>query len=379
MKYNSRNMLWGQSLSFMGDYCILPALLIMSTYYENKWMTSGVVIARSLPLIIQPFVGHFIDRMDKIKIMVITDIIRAILFSILLVIPLGENPILFISILFLSYFAGIFFNPSRLATMSLLGEDIKIVNILFARYTCVFITVGALLGVLFVYIGNIKLSILLNVITFLISAFFLYNIKIPKTKNRIESITSRELFKGFSHIVNNKYIFNAIYTMFLMALMWGIIYSWFPIIGSKLDEDIGTFLITIAIGIGGLFGSIIVSKIGFNSKKGIILFSLFSIGSLLFFILSPNFLVGFLTAIIFFASMEYGEVIAKVNVQENAESIYQGRIFSVSESIIGISISMGSILINIFTTKIVSIMVVILVLFYLVNSIIIYREKIINE
>ncbi|MDP5274283.1 bacilysin biosynthesis protein BacA [Chengkuizengella axinellae] len=51
--------------------------------------------------------------------------------------------------------------------------------------------------------------------------------------------------------------------------------------------------------------------------------------------------------------VKYGEVIAKVKVQENAANEMQGRIFAVSEALIGLSISIGSTLINFITPSVI--------------------------
>lgn len=80
LKPNSKYLLYGQALSFMGDYCVLPALLILSTYYHDYWVTSGVIVVRSIPMVFQPFLGVLVDRLDRIKIMLWTDIIRGIIF-----------------------------------------------------------------------------------------------------------------------------------------------------------------------------------------------------------------------------------------------------------------------------------------------------------
>lgn len=370
-------MLYGQSLSFLGDYCILPALLVLSTYYENPWVTSGVVIVRSLPLVIQPFIGGFIDGLDKLKVMIVTDYIRGIIFLGILFIPYGKHAVLFLTLLFIAYFSGIFFTPARLATMSILGEDIKKVNTIFSKYTSLFITVGALLGVIFVIIGNVKYAIILNSITYILSAVFLYKIKnLDYKKAELSTMNFHEIIMGFIVIFKNKYLFNAVFTMFTMAILWGIMYSYFPVISRSLNyNNIGNFYLTISIGVGGFLGALIVNKLGFNTKLGIIAFSLMSMVSVISFIQSQTFILAFIIASIFFATMEYGEVIAKVNVQENAENFIHGRIFSISEAIIGLSISLGSTFINFTNNLQMSILVSILIVIFLLNSLYTYKKK----
>lgn len=111
LKPNSKYLLYGQALSFMGDYCVLPALLILSTYYHDYWVTSGVIVVRSIPMVFQPFLGVLVDRLDRIKIMLWTDIIRGIIFLGLTFLPKGEYPLIFLALLFISYGSGVFLIP----------------------------------------------------------------------------------------------------------------------------------------------------------------------------------------------------------------------------------------------------------------------------
>lgn len=142
LKPNSKYLLYGQALSFMGDYCVLPALLILSTYYHDYWVTSGVIVVRSIPMVFQPFLGVLVDRLDRIKIMLWTDIIRGIIFLGLTFLPKGEYPLIFLALLFITYGSGVFFNPARLAVMSSLESDIKSINTLFAKATTISIIRG---------------------------------------------------------------------------------------------------------------------------------------------------------------------------------------------------------------------------------------------
>ncbi|MBJ8031287.1 MFS transporter [Bacillus cereus group sp. N21] len=362
---NSRNLLYGQALSYMGDYCVLPALLILSTYYEYYWVTSGVIIVRSIPMIFQPFLGILVDKFDRVKIMYWTDLVRGIIFLGLTFLPKGQYPILFLSFLLISYGSGVFFNPARLAVMSTLGNEIKKINTLFAKATTLAIIIGSLIGALFLYYGSVNLAVGFNAITYFISAFFIKQMKIETTSfvpgNIKDGLNS---FKQGIHIIkHNPFVLNAIFTMMTMALLWGIVYSYFPIASSYIGNgEIGNFILTLCIGLGGFIGVQFVNKWGFNDNKGLNYFSIISLISLGFFLTSTHFSVSFLAAIGFFIAMEYGEVIAKVKVQENAENAVQGRIFAVSEALIGLFISIGSTLIN-FANSSVILGVIVLIIF----------------
>ncbi|PLR77531.1 MFS transporter [Bacillus sp. V3-13] len=351
---NSKLLLYGQALSFMGDYCVLPALLILSTYYHDYWVTSGVIIVRSIPMILQPFLGVLIDRFSRVKIMLWTDIIRGFIFLGVTLLPKGEYPLLFLLLLLLSYGSGVFFNPARLAVMSSLGDDIKKINTLFAKATTLCIILGALVGAGFLALGSVELAVAFNALTYFISAIFVgkMNIESEVTLKQNYKIIGVSFKLGIKEIRNNPFVLNAVYTMMTMALLWGVVYSYFPIVSKYMGKgEIGNFVLTICIGLGGFIGAQLVNKWGFNSNRGLTYFVVLSLTSLSIFMFSRSFTIAFLAVIGFFIAMEYGEVLAKVKVQENSVNQIQGRIFAVSEALIGLFISIGSTLINFANTQ----------------------------
>ncbi|AWM18862.1 bacilysin exporter BacE [Bacillus inaquosorum] len=364
LKPNSKYLLYGQALSFMGDYCVLPALLILSTYYHDYWVTSGVIVVRSIPMVFQPFLGVLVDRLDRVKIMLWTDIIRGLIFLGLTFLPKGEYPLIFLALLFISYGSGVFFNPARLAVMSSLESDIKNINTLFAKATTISIIVGAAAGGLFLLGGSVELAVAFNGVTYLISAIFISRIKLQFVPIQSENI--KEAFQSFKEglkeIKTNAFVLNAMFTMITMAMLWGIVYSYFPIVSRFLgDGEIGNFILTFCIGFGGFIGAALVSKWGFNNNRGLTYFTVLSIVSLALFLFTPIFAVSVIAAILFFIAMEYGEVLAKVKVQENAANQIQGRIFSVAEASIGLCISVGSMLINVLNAPVIMGLIVVMV------------------
>ncbi|NDI34136.1 MFS transporter [Chengkuizengella sediminis] len=346
---NSKLLLYGQALSFMGDYCVLPALLILSTYYQDYWVVSGVIIVRSIPMIIQPFLGVFVDKFNRVKIMFWTDLIRGVIFLGIILLPQGKYPIIFLLLLLLSYGSGVFFNPARLSVMSLLGDDVKKINTIFAKATTLFVIIGALIGGAFLILGTIKAAVAFNAVTYFISALFIRLIKIKSQKSVKTQTTkiSLTLKIGLKEIFHNSLVLNAIFTMMCMALLWGIVYSYFPIVSQYIGEgEIGNFLLTVSMGFGGFLGALLVNRWGFNSNKGLIYFVLLSLISLSFYMFSNYFIIAFISAILFFIAMEYGELTSKVKVQENSANEIQGRVFAICEAVIGLCMSIGSTLIN---------------------------------
>ncbi|MCY8129280.1 MFS transporter, partial [Bacillus spizizenii] len=223
---------------------------------------------------------------------------------------------------------------------------------------------GAAAGGLFLLGGSVELAVAFNGVTYLISAIFISRIKLQFVPIQSENI--KEAFQSFKEglkeIKTNAFVLNAMFTMITMALLWGIVYSYFPIVSRFLgDGEIGNFILTFCIGFGGFIGAVLVSKWGFNNNRGLTYFAVLSIVSLALFLFTPIFAVSVIAAILFFIAMEYGEVLAKVKVQENAANQIQGRIFSVAEASIGLCISVGSMLINVLNAPVIMGLIVVIV------------------
>ncbi|PZD96006.1 MFS transporter [Paenibacillus sambharensis] len=356
LQRNSKLLLYGQALSFMGDYCVLPALLILSTYYQDYWVTSGVIIVRSIPMILQPFLGVWVDRFSRVKIMLWTDIIRGFIFLSVTLLPSGEYPSFFLLLLLLSYGSGVFFNPARLAVMSSLGDDIKRVNTLFAKATTLCVIAGALIGAGFLAVGSVKSAVAFNALTYFVSAIFIGRMNIQSEASlKIRKAKMVESFlQGMKEIGRNPFVLNAVLTMMAMSLVCGVVYSYFPIVSQSIGEgEIGNFILTVTIGLGGFLGALLVNRWGFNSDRGLVYFIVLSLTSLSVFMYSSSFSIAFIAAVGLFVALEYGEVLAKVKVQENSGNEIQGRIFAVSEALIGLAISVGSTLVNFASTLVI--------------------------
>ncbi|MDP7978601.1 MFS transporter [Bacillus sp. WLY-B-L8] len=112
-----RNLFFALSISTLGDWFYSVALMgFIYKTTNSPQVVSMILLAGALPrLLFSPFVGVFIDRFNKKKIMIITDLFRGCF--IILAIPFSNHlPALFI-LTILNSVASIFFTPARQATI----------------------------------------------------------------------------------------------------------------------------------------------------------------------------------------------------------------------------------------------------------------------
>lgn len=128
---NWRKLLIGQSVSLVGDLVFnITVLLWVATVVaaHRTWApaaASGVLIAAAIPVLtVAPIAGVFVDRWDRRKTMRITDLIRAVVIALLLLIPtvgkhwpISAQLIMIYACVLIASVASQFFNPSRFAIL----------------------------------------------------------------------------------------------------------------------------------------------------------------------------------------------------------------------------------------------------------------------
>lgn len=112
-----------QAVSLFGDKVDYMALLAMIAYFSEKlgWQSSRALsylsIVITLPtILLGPLAGVFVDRWNRLKVLIFCDLSRAILVSIIPLIILKTTSLYLVYIItFLVFLFGLFFNTARLA------------------------------------------------------------------------------------------------------------------------------------------------------------------------------------------------------------------------------------------------------------------------
>ena len=196
----SRNfrLFWlAQLISPLGDRLNQVALIVMVYASSGSaFLTAATFATTFLPnLILGPIAGVYVDRFPRIRVMVASDLIRAVL---VLSIPLIINfsVILVLPIVFAVATAGVFFKPARSALVLDVVEKDQLTPANSACWVADVLSdfIGyPLAGVLVVALGPlIGLVFILDSLSYLVSAFLLLRLRlvnlppmVAKTKNRV--------------------------------------------------------------------------------------------------------------------------------------------------------------------------------------------------
>ncbi|MFR9070508.1 MAG: MFS transporter, partial [Paraclostridium sp.] len=195
-------LLWqGQLVSVLGDVLYIMALDFWILEMTGSKSLMGLLSAITMMprIILGPFAGVFIDKWDRKKVIVLTDLIRGIVVTFV-----GIAGVIGFIQVWMVFVVGIinglcsaFFNPAiNSSKPDIVPEDklIKANSVTSLAQAGIDLIGYAAGGVLYVLIGA-PYMFLFNGLSYLFSAFTEMFITIPKLKREEKEITFKEDFK----------------------------------------------------------------------------------------------------------------------------------------------------------------------------------------
>lgn len=169
------SLLWfGGVLSVIGDYFLFVALPFFVYERTGSALATGAMfIAETLPrLLFGSVAGIFADRWDRKRVMVISDLARALILLPLLLVATGGPLALVYAVAFAEATVSMFFLPAKSALIPNLVDErsLTAANSLDSLGEEVPSLVGALLGGALLAVVGLSGLILLDVVTYLASA-----------------------------------------------------------------------------------------------------------------------------------------------------------------------------------------------------------------
>lgn len=203
----------GQVISQLGENLNKVALLWFVYQFSHKAADlAWVGILQTLPpLMFGWFTGPILDRVSRKNVMILIDVVRAFL---LLMIPVLYHsshltlPLLFILVFLISVVSGVF-GPALYSSIPDLvnREQIVSANALMQTTGQVGMLLGPLLGGVLVALWDAPFVMTINGITFLVSAIFLFFMKLPNI-HQSSPLSISSIFKdtqeGFRFVFNGK-------------------------------------------------------------------------------------------------------------------------------------------------------------------------------
>ncbi|MGD6857662.1 MFS transporter [Bacillus infantis] len=285
----------GIGVSYLGNWMYLIALNIsILNLTGSAAAVAGLFIIRPIAILVtNTWSGSVIDRVNKRKLMILIDIVRG---ALVLFIPFIETLWVIYLVLLLANMVGAFFGPSSSIYITKLvpSESRKRFNSIMSMTSSgAFLLGPAIAGILIMYVGT-DLCIIINAITFIVCAFFIY--LLPNVDENLDNVrdpirwqTLLEDWKAVRKFVVKAKFFVLVYLLFQGAMLIGFALDSQEVTFIKKqlhlsDRDYG--LIVSITGIGALAGAfvsaLVAKKVQLKIYLGAGMF-LTSIGYLLFY------------------------------------------------------------------------------------------------
>jgi len=183
--------LWAaQLVSLLGDWfsTIVISALIVSYTEETGYQgvaVSAFLIARLIPpLLMRPLAGVLADRFDRKRLLIASDILRALAVLGLLFTTQGPEylPLVYVFIV-IQFLVSSIFEPARNAIMPsiLYRHQLIIGNTLSSVTWSAMLAIGAITGGIVAELLGTQAALLVDALTFIVSALLVVTIVIPET------------------------------------------------------------------------------------------------------------------------------------------------------------------------------------------------------
>ena len=181
--------LWAaQLVSLLGDWfnTIVVSALIVTYTKDTGYQgiaVSGFLIARLIPpLLLRPVSGVLADRFDRKRLLILSDLVRALAVLGLLFTTNGPEylPLIYVFTI-IQFLISSIFEPARNAIMPsiLYRNELVIGNTLSSITWSAMLAIGAICGGIVAELFGIRVALLVDALTFVLSAILVMTIVIP--------------------------------------------------------------------------------------------------------------------------------------------------------------------------------------------------------
>ncbi len=341
----------GQVVSEVGDHFNNIAVFSLALANTGSGLAvAGVLLARGAAVMLAgPVAGVLLDRMDRRRIMILSDMIRAVLaLAFIVAIPMGRTWLLFV-LSALLMFASPFFTSGRAAILPAIADssELHTANALTQLTQWTAITVGSFLGGSTVAVFGYGLAFVFNALSFIFSAGCISRLHLdqgfrPPRKDVSEDTILQpwhEYVAGIRYMRTTSLILG----VGLISVGWatggGAAQILFTLFGENVFHrgPAGIGMIWGCAGVGLIVGGMIAHRLGpglsFRGyKRTISIVYIIHGGAYVVFSLTPNFVLALLFIGISRAAVGVSSVLNFAQLLRHVSNEYRGRVFSTIET-----------------------------------------------
>lgn len=266
-------LLWsGAVASFLGDWFNTIALYVIVQRLTGSPLALGAVfITKMLPFAIaSPLAGLLTDRFNRRRLMLASDLLRAVIVLGFLTIDRpGELPLLYALITLQVLLSGLFIT-ARMASIPNITteEELPVANALSAATWSVILAIGAALGGLVTDLLGTDAVFVLDSLTYLVSAYFISKTVIPQYTDAVEagstvSTALRDIVKGWRHMIEQPHIGRMAIAKAVWSVGGGGLVFMLAILGERLfpgSAGLGIGILYSVRGVGTGIGPLVARR-----------------------------------------------------------------------------------------------------------------------
>jgi MFS family permease len=225
---NYRYLWMGSVVSQLGDWFnLIAAAEIITDLTSSGVAISYLFLARFLPLFLfSPLAGVLADRYSRRRIMIASDLLRALTVLGFLFVRASGQIWLFYVLTVLQFVLSAMFTPARSAVLSNVVEKDELVaaNALDSLTWSTMLALGAFLGGVVAAVLGAEAAFILDALTFVVSAWLISRIVVAASRRRTGARTSSgwlDFVDGFRYLRREPFILGLALVKAAGALVWG--------------------------------------------------------------------------------------------------------------------------------------------------------------
>src|SRR5687768_6371857 len=279
----SFRQLWlGQVVSQMGDWFDTIALYTIILNLTGSGRDVGLLlVARFVPsFLFGPLSGVVADRFSRQKIMIVTDILRAVVVLGFLFVRSADQLWLVYVLTVLQLGLSTFFEPAKTAAIPSIVEDRELVaaNAISSVTWSVMLTLGAAIGGLITGWFGTDVAFILDAATYLLSAALIASIRVQKRRKREREKLTLGRSLGITQTIEGiRYVKDRprVLALLLVKPAWGLgggILTLLAVFGERIfpvgkSAATGIGVLFAARGIGTAVGPIIARRVAGEGRQ----------------------------------------------------------------------------------------------------------------
>jgi MFS family permease len=226
---NFRLLYIGQTISQLGDWFNAVAVFaLLLDLTGSATAVAWMMIVQFLPVaIVGPLAGVMVDRVNRRRLMIVTDLLRGCLIFTLLVIRRPDQVWMAYVVMAIAVGAQAFFEPARTATVPNItsAEELLPANALSSATWSAMLALGASIGGLVTAFFGRNVAFTVNALSFFASAYFIAKTRYdatPAAKPRAEGFLAltgvTDLVEGVRYVRQRSHVA----ALMLVKTGWGL-------------------------------------------------------------------------------------------------------------------------------------------------------------